>query len=114
MKYMLLICEDPSKLPTTAEQGQALVARYDEFTGGIHASGEWVAGDRLHGVDTATSVRVNEGAISVTDGPFVETKEHLGGFYIVDVADLDRALELAAQIPAADHGVIEVRPLWES
>jgi hypothetical protein len=113
MKYMLLICEDPAARPTTAEQGAALMARYTEFTDGIHASGEWAAGDRLHGVETATCVRVNDGAVSVTDGPFVETKEHLGGFYIVDVADLDRALELAAQIPAAAHGVVEVRPLWE-
>jgi hypothetical protein len=78
-------------------------------------SKEHVAGDPLHGNDSATTVRVNGGDRIVTDGPFVETKEWLSGYYIVDVADLDRALELAAQLPGAARGwdTIEVRPVMD-
>lgn len=113
MKYMLLICQDPSTFPTDPDAATATTARYFEFNKEIQESGEWIAGDRLHGVDSATSVRVNEGQLSVTDGPFIETKEHIGGYYIVDVADLDRAIELAGKLPAAERGVVEVRPIWE-
>jgi len=113
MKYLLLICEDPSERTTDEAELGAMYAEYGRFTEGIAASGELVGGERLHGVDAATCVRVNGGQMSVTDGPFAETKEHLGGFYLLDVTDLDRALELAARIPAARHGVVEVRPVWE-
>jgi len=113
MKYLLLICEDPSARPTDPAAQEAMTAEYGAFTENIAASGELAGGERLHGVDSATSVRVNHGQLSVIDGPFAETKEHLGGFYLVDVADLDRAIELASRLPAARTGVIEVRPVWE-
>jgi hypothetical protein len=112
VKYMLLINDDPAAGPSNPAEGQKVLAEYGAFTEAIMASKELVAGDRLRGVDAATSVRVRGGKTSATDGPFAETKEHLGGFYIVDVADLDRAIELAAKIPAARTGVVEVRPLW--
>ena len=107
MKYLLLIADDPTA------PAQDNLPEYIKFTEGIVASGEMKGGDRLHGVDSATSVRVRNGRTVATDGPFAETKEQLGGYYIVDVADLDRALELAAQIPAARTGVVEVRPIWD-
>ena len=113
MKYMLLICDDPSAGPTSAADGEKVLAEYGAFTHAIVESKEMVAGERLRGVDAATSVRVRAGKTGVVDGPFAETREHLGGFYLVDVSNLDRAIELAAKIPAARDGVIEVRPVWE-
>jgi hypothetical protein len=89
-----------------------VLAEYLAFTREIVESKEFVSGERLNGTDTATSVRVRGGRTAMTDGPFAETKEQLGGFYLVDVADLDRALELAARLPGARTGVIEVRPLF--
>jgi hypothetical protein len=87
------------------------MAEYESFTSGIADSGELVTADRLADADTATCVRVRDGKMVLTDGPFAETTEQLGGFYIVDVPDLDRALALAAQIPNAWDGVVEVRPI---
>ena len=111
MKYMLLIAIDPTLAPTDpAEQAASSQAYYD-FTTRIAESGELVSGERLHGNDTATAVRIRGGKVTTTDGPFVETTEFLGGFYVVDVKDLDRALELAAQIPHAQIGSVEVRPV---
>ena len=111
MKYMLLIYNDPANWPSDAAAGQQLMKDYMAFSESIEKTGEIVAGDPVQGIETATSVRVRDGKRTMTDGPFAETKEHLGGYYIVDVTDLDRALELAAQIPDARSGVIEVRPL---
>ena len=113
MKYMLLIYTDPTAWSGDPTDGAQMMKEYMSFSGAIAASGELVAGDPLQGVETATSVRVRDGRTATTDGPFAETKEHLGGYYIVDVAHLDRALELAAQIPDARSGVLEVRPLAE-
>ena len=111
MKYMLLIHTDPSAFdPANAEN---VHGEYFAFTQAILSSGELVAGDALQGSDTATTVRVRDGKASSTDGPFAETKEVLGGYYIVDVKDLDRALELAAKIPDARTGSVEVRPVLE-
>ncbi len=104
MKYVLLIHDDPNRT-------EDLTPEYMTFTQSILESGEMVGGDKLEGAETATSVRVRDGRTTTTDGPFVETKEVLGGYYIVDVKDLDRALELAAQIPSARHGGVEVRPI---
>jgi len=103
MKYMLLIYEDRSSVPDSDAAMEKILAEYHAFTRDIVES---------NGTDTATSVRVRGGKTAMTDGPFAETKEQLGGFYLVDVADLDRALELAARLPAARTGVIEVRPLF--
>ena len=113
MKYMLLIYTDPAVRPRDEAEGALLLKEYGAFTQGIISSGEFVAGDQVRGVEAATSVRVRDGRTLTTDGPFAETKEHLGGYYLIDVADLDRAIELAAQIPNARDGVVEVRPIAE-
>jgi hypothetical protein len=111
MKYMLLIAGDPSAV--SEESDDEIFAEYGKFTQEILDSGEMVAGDPLQGVETATTVRVRDGKRTTTDGPYAETKEVLGGYYIVDVNDLDRAIELAAKIPAARLGCIEVRPIMD-
>ena len=116
MKYMLLIYGDATKWQDIDEETQGqMMKEYFSFTQSIADSGELVAGDPLQGIDTATTVRFDGGERVLTDGPFAETKEVLGGYYLVDVADLDRALELAAQLPGAHRGFdsIEVRPLAE-
>ena len=106
MKYALLIYGDPNA-PGDAD----MHAEYMKFTQEILESGEMVGGDALQAIDTATTVRVDGGKRTTTDGPFAETKEVLGGFYLVDVKDLDRAIELAAKIPGARTGSVEVRPV---
>ena len=109
MKYILLIYTDPTAWnPAEAE---SIHNEYMAFTQEILDSGEMVAGDPLEGAETATSVRVRNAKRTTTDGPFAETKEVLGGYYIVDVKDLDRAVELAGKIPDSRTGVIEVRPV---
>ena len=114
MKYMLLIYGDAKKWESvTPDQQGEIMGEYFAFTQTIVDSKEMVAGDPLEGVDTATTVRTKDGDVVTTDGPFAETKEVLGGYFIVDVADLDRAIELAAQLPGAKRGLdsIEVRPI---
>ena len=114
VKYMLLIYGDNKRweeLPDAEKEGW--MGEYIGFTETIQESGEMVAGDPLHGIETATTLTIRAGDRIVTDGPFAETKETLGGYYIVDVADLDRALELAAMIPDARTGKIEVRPVMD-
>ena len=116
MKYMLLIYSDGQGYAAASEADRAaLTGDYFAFTKAIVDSKEHVAGDPLQGVDTATTVRLRNGEVLATDGPFTETKEILGGYYLVDVADIDRAIELAAQLPGARRGwdSIEVRPLME-
>jgi hypothetical protein len=113
MKYMLLIYSDPTAWPDDQAEVDKMLAEYGAFTQEVLNTKELVSGDRLADVDTATSVRVRDTKVTPTDGPFAETKEHLGGYYIVDVKDLDRAIELAAKIPAARGGVVEVRPVME-
>ena len=116
MKYMLLIYTDPTAwAAANDDDGAALMGEYYAFTKAIVDSKEHVAGDPLQGIETATTIRVRNGEVLATDGPFTETKEVLGGYYIVDVPDLDRATELAAQLPGARRGFdsIEVRPLME-
>jgi hypothetical protein len=113
MKYMLLIYGDPAAAPSDQAEGEKMMAEYGAFTQEILDSGEMVAGDALQGLETATSVRVRDGKTVTKDGPFAETKEHLGGYYLVDVKDLDRAIELAGKIPGSRTGVVEVRPIME-
>ena len=112
MQYMLLIYNDPhgwDSLPDD-ERG-AIYNAYGTFTAELQASGKMVAGDALQAIDTATSVRVRNGETLTTDGPFAETKEVLGGYYLIDVETLDEALDWAGKIPGAAHGTIEVRPV---
>ena len=112
MKYALLIYEDEqfwNKMPQ--EELGAMMEGYQRF--GQTAGERIQSGEALQPTMTATSVRVREGERLLTDGPFAETAEQLGGFYIVDAGSLDEAIELAAQIPGAGTGVVEVRPVME-
>ena len=114
MRYILLIYDretDWAKL-TQQDQGK-LLGEYRAFTEGIRKNGQYRAGDPLQPVATATTVRVRDGKTVTTDGPFAETREQLGGYYIVDAKDLDEATQIAARIPSARMGSIEVRPIME-
>ncbi|EGF90129.1 YCII-related domain protein [Asticcacaulis biprosthecium C19] len=112
MKYMTLIYSDPSLEPAygTAEF-ETMMQGYGMLNEALKTAGVYVAGDGLQDVETATSVRVRGGKTETMDGPFAETKERLGGYYIIDCADLDEALRFAAMIPSAAYGTVEVRPL---
>ena len=112
MQYMLLIYDDEKTIATMGdpEQGQFLAA-YFEFTNSIKKSGHYRAGDALQPTTMATSVRVRGGKTLSTDGPFAETREQLGGYYLVEAKDLDEAISIAARIPSAKLGTIEVRPV---
>lgn len=112
MKYLCLIYDDESKMGTMSkEEGDAFMGEYFSFTNDIQKSGHYVAGEALHPVQTATSVRIRNGKLSTTDGPFAETKEQLGGFYLINARDLNEAISIAARIPSVRIGTIEVRPI---
>ena len=112
MKYLCLIYDDESRWATMSkEEADATMGEYFAFTEGIRKSGQYLAGEALKPVQTATSVRVRNGRTSTTDGPFAETKEQLGGFYMIDARDLNEAIQVASRIPAARTGTIEVRPV---
>ncbi len=114
MKYMLLIHDDERSWGTMSEaERQQIMAEYRRFTDEIRASGHFQAGSQLQPTSTATSVRIRQGKRLVTDGPFAETQEQLGGYYLVEAKDLDEAISLAARLPSARMGTIEVRPLAE-
>jgi hypothetical protein len=114
MKYILLIyLEEKGWASLTEQQRQDIYAEYRTFTEEIIAKGNYISGSELHPVSTATSVRVRDGKVLSTDGPFAETKEQLGGYYLVEAKDLDEATALAARIPSAKTGTVEVRPLAE-
>ena len=113
MQYLCLIYEDEREMAGRTEADQEAILRdYRAFTDQIVASGEFRAGEALQPVGTATSVRVREGEVMLTDGPFAETREQLGGFYLIEAESLDRAVAIAAGIPTAHTGTIEVRPIW--
>lgn len=112
MQYLLLIYEDEKGTASMSQADQGkLFSDYMAFTKGIKESGHFKAGEALQPVSTATSVRVRDGKTLTTDGPFAETREQLGGFYLVEAKDLDEAIAIAARIPSAVNGTIEVRPL---
>jgi len=114
MRYMLLIyAEEAGWTRLTPEQQKQGVAAYGAYTEALNAAGVRIASDRLRPIATATSVRVVNGETKVLDGPYAESKEQLGGFYMIDVPDLDTALSWAARCPAAEYGTMEVRPIWE-
>ncbi|MDB4951127.1 MAG: YCII-related protein [Gemmatimonadetes bacterium] len=112
MRYLCLIYDEEKHLAemTPADSG-AFMGEYNAFTESIRQGGQYVAGEALHPVQTATTVRIRNGQLSTTDGPFAETKEQLGGFYLIDAHDLNEALQIAARIPSARTGSIEVRPV---
>lgn len=112
MQYLCLIYEAEALEAQRDEQANNEVfGAYMEFTDAIKSSGNFVAGDALMPTETATTVRIRDGQMTTTDGPFAETKEQLGGYYLVEAKDLDEAIEIAARIPSAKTGSIEVRPL---
>jgi hypothetical protein len=110
-QYMLLIYT-PVDGPPIEEQAEEMSAWY-EYTQSLQEAGALVAGDALQGVDVATTVRVRHGERQITDGPFAETREFLGGYYLLDCPDLDTALEHAARIPNIHYGSTEVRPVMQ-
>ena len=114
MQYMLLIYGNEAAMKSaTPAEFDAMVKAYAEYTQSIIKSGNMKAGDALQPTATATTVRVREGKTLTTDGPFAETREQLGGFYLVEAKDLDEATKLAARIPGALAGSIEVRPIMQ-
>jgi hypothetical protein len=114
MKYLCLIYENEQEWASVSEeQGNAIMHEYYAFTDAYRKSGHVLAGDALQPTQTATTVRVRNGKLSTTDGPFAETREQLGGYYLIEAADLNEAIQIAAKIPAARNGSIEVRPIME-
>lgn len=112
MQYMALIYSAPTSSPKYGTpEFQKMMDDYFAFTAHLKAQGAFIAGDALNGADTATSLRLRGGKVETMDGPFAETKEHLGGYYLFDAPDLDAALKYAAMIPTAAFGTIEVRPV---
>ena len=113
MQYLLMIYQNEVEYAKMdAAAGQKVLEEYGAFTQGIIQSGNFKAGDRLQPIATATTVRVRDGKTLTTDGPFAETREQLGGYYLIEAKDLDAALAIAARIPTARTGSIEVRPIW--
>ncbi len=112
MQYLLMIYE-PEKVWTemSEDSRNKMFGEYMEFTRSVKASGHFKAGDALQPTATATTVRVRDGKTQVTDGPFAETREQLGGYYLIEAANLDEATKIAARIPSARFGSIEVRPI---
>ena len=112
MKYLLTIYDDES-MWKDVQPGDvnAMMDGYRKFGEEVHGNGAFVAGEALESISTATTVRVKGGERLVTDGPFAETKEQLGGFYLLDCKDIDEAVAYAAKIPGAQSGCVEVRPV---
>ena len=111
MKYMLLIYLNEQAL--SEEERQTCYGESIELTNELRSNGKYIGANPLHPTATATSVRVREGKRLITDGPFAETREQLGGYFLVDAADLDEALSIAERIPMAKKGTVEVRPVVE-
>ena len=113
MQYLLMIYGNEAHWSTLSDADrQAILEEYGAYTGSIHKTGHYRGGNELADTTTATTVRVRDGKRTVTDGPFAETKEQLGGYYMIDVPGLDAALSWASRCPGATHGAIEVRPIW--
>ena len=114
VKYLLLIYTSETEDATRASDaalGAAVMAEYMTYTQDLNKAGKMVAGEALQPIATATTVRIRDGKTQTTDGPFAETKEQLGGFYLIEARDLDEALAWGARIPGARYGSIEVRPV---
>lgn len=114
MHYLLLIySEESAASRMSREDGMALMGAYMAYTHALREAGVLISGEPLQPTASATSVRVRNGKTELIDGPFAETKEQLGGYYLIDVADADEALHWAARCPGAEHGTLEVRPIME-
>ena len=114
MQYMLLIYNDPALEPAYGTPAfEEMMSGYFSLNDRMKADGVLRGGEGLQGIETATSLRIRSDRVETMDGPFAETREHLGGYYVIDVPDLDAALRYAAMIPSAHYGTIEVRPLMD-
>jgi hypothetical protein len=112
MKYLCLIYNSESEMAATAQAAtRAMMDEYFTFTSDIRKNGKYVAGEALQPTATATTVRVRSGKLITSDGPYAETKEQLGGFYLIDAVDLNEAIQIASRIPGAKTGSVEVRPV---
>jgi hypothetical protein len=112
MRYLCLIYSDEQQWESMSQADmQAMMGEYYAFTEAIKKSGHYVAGEALKPTTTATSVRVRNGKLSTTDGPFAETKEQLGGYYLIEARDLNDAIQVASKIPSSRVGTIEIRPI---
>jgi hypothetical protein len=112
MKYLCLIYDDEKKWETmTKADADAYMGEYFAFTAAIKGSGHYIAGEALQPVQTATTIRSRNGKLSTTDGPFAETKEQLGGYYLIEAKDLNDAMQVAQRIPSVRTGSIEIRPI---
>jgi hypothetical protein len=112
MKYLCLIYSEESFRQTMSKaDGEAMMAEYGDFSAAIQKSGHFLAGNRLEPTGAAVTIRIRNGKVSTTDGPFAETKEALGGYYLIDARDLNEAIQVASRIPGARVGSIEVRPI---
>ena len=112
MKYLCLIYDPEATLAQLSpEEGEKIMGDYFTFTDGIQKSGHYVAGEALHPTSTATTIRMRGGRLTTTDGPFAETKEQLGGFYLIEARDLNEAIQVASKIPSVHTGSIEIRPV---
>ena len=114
MQYLLLLhAQESGFTHMTPEQQQQGMAAYMAYTEALIKAGAFKGSNRLQFVSTATTVRVVDGKTQVLDGPYADSKEQLGGYFLIDVPDLDAALSWAARCPGASHGVVEVRPVWD-
>ena len=115
MKYMLLIVGDESKYADMSEEeGRAQMQRWSDYSQELVDAGAFVSGEGLQTSTTATTLRVHDGERLLTDGPFAETKEQIGGFYVIDCKNLDEAVDWAAKLPSAEWGVTEIRPVMDT
>jgi hypothetical protein len=113
MKYLCLICAEVVMEQMPKDFATKHFEEYADFTASIKRSGHFVGGNRLTPAATATTIRVRDGKVTVTDGPFAETKEQFGGYYIITAKDLTDAIEVASRIPGARFGCVELRPIAE-
>ena len=114
MKYLCLIYDNEKNFGTLPkDQMDSMMKEYGAFTEDIKKSGQYLGGNPLQPTQTATTVLVRQGKVSTTDGPFAETKEQLGGYYLIEAKDLNEAIQVASRIPSARVGSIEVRPIME-
>ena len=114
MKYMILLYGDPAVEPAYGTPAfDTMMAGFAAASEKLNADGVLDSGEGLQGVETATTLRIRGGKVETMDGPFAETKEHLGGYYVIDVPDLDAALRYAELMPVAEWGTVEVRPLMD-
>jgi len=114
MRYLLLICTDEQSVSALSPaEAAGSMAEYTAFGEEMGRRGILQGGERLRPTTDSTTVRVRDGEVLTADGPFAETKEQIGGYFLVDCKDLDEAIEVASKIPGARHGTIEVRPIWE-